>query len=211
MTERDVDRLAIGLEVALGQAGRRKRGEAPILAGLVEIIGRRADPRGRHDEVAIGPGGRAVRRDADGKIEVEADSEAGLLPPRSCGDELAVGEPLQPGVKGDELPLLFGEGAHGVGGGMAELVRPTVPARAVSLLRHRLRQRLEKGVEIERLAALGDEALEILALGILRAGLEDTEKNPERLRLRRPPRADSRRARRREAPRGASIASSMPR
>ena len=66
-------------------------------------------------EIAVRPGGRAVRRDADGEIEIEADPQAGCARPRLRGDELPVGEPLQPGVEVDELLLLLGEGAHGIG------------------------------------------------------------------------------------------------
>ena len=168
MVEHGVERFAERLEVARDEAGRRERREAPVLARRVVIVGRRADAGAGHGQGAVRPGGRAVRRDADGEVEIEADAHAGGARPRLRLAELPVGKPLQPRVERDQLGLFLGEGADGIGAGMAVFVGPAVPRGAMALLRHGLRKRLEQGVQIERLAAVEHELLEIRVVLVVR-------------------------------------------
>ena len=181
--EHGIQRIAERLEIARDEAGGRKRREAPVLARRVVIIGRRADAGAGHGQRAVRPGGRAVRRDAHGEIQIEADAHAGGPRPRLRRAELPVGKPLQPRVKRHQLGLFLGESADGIGGGVAVFVGPAVPGGAVALLGHGLRKRLEQSVQIERLAAVQHELLEVRVVLVLRGVREDAEEHAERLRL----------------------------
>ena len=70
-------------------------------------------------------------------------------------------DPLQEAVEHDEVVPLGGEGLHRVVRGRAVCFGPAGPDRAVAVGDHRLRQRLEQGVEVEGFALLGDEAVEV--------------------------------------------------
>ena len=61
----------------------------------------------------------------------------------------------------DEVVLVLREGLHRVAGRVTVFLRPARPGRTVAVGSHRLRQRLEQGMEVERLALLGDEAVEV--------------------------------------------------
>ena len=69
MVDDGIERIAVGLEIAGHEPGRRERRKSPVLAIGVEIVGRSADPRGRDCEGPVGPGGGAVRRDAHGEVD----------------------------------------------------------------------------------------------------------------------------------------------
>ena len=66
---------------------------------------------------------------------------------------------------------------------MAEFLRPAVPGRAVPLLYHRLRQGFEQSMQVERLAALQHEALEIRGVTLVGMRLENAEEDRQRLLL----------------------------
>ena len=83
----------------LAQERGRERGEAPVLAAIVERIGRTADARTAARRLRRRPCVGAVRRDAHGEVEIEADAHAGGPgAPLGLG-ELPIGDPLQPHVK----------------------------------------------------------------------------------------------------------------
>ena len=114
MGEHRVERVADRPELALGEHRRRDRRQPPVLAGGVEIVGRGADPRARHEQRPVGPGRGAVRRDADGEIEIEADPHPrGPRPVLGVG-ELSGGDPLEPAVEHDEVVLILRKGLHRV-------------------------------------------------------------------------------------------------
>ncbi len=160
MGEHLVERVADRPEVALGQDRRGNRRQPPVLSGGVEIVRRRTDPCAGHEQGAVGPGGGAVRGDADGEVEIEADPHPSRARPVLGLGELQVGDPLEPAVEHDEIVLVLREDLHRLVCRVSVRFRPARPGRAVALRHHRLRQRLEQRVEVERLAFLGDEAVE---------------------------------------------------
>ncbi len=93
--EHRVDRLAVGLEAARRPGRRARAGARPqSWPSRVEIIGRRADARARHDQLAVRPGRRAVRHHTDGEVEIEPDPQARLARPalahREAGGRQAI-------------------------------------------------------------------------------------------------------------------------
>ena len=60
------------------EADRIDAGEAPLLAGGVEHVGRRADLDRRQDRILLAPGVEAVAAHADRDVEIEPDRQAAL-------------------------------------------------------------------------------------------------------------------------------------
>ena len=58
------------LAAARHEVGRLHRRQAPILAEVIEHVGRRADARARSKQRPVRPGRGAVRRHANGEIEI---------------------------------------------------------------------------------------------------------------------------------------------
>ena len=120
--------------VPLGGEPLRMPGRlVPVLAALVELVrrGAHADPGDHH--VLPGPGVGTARMGADGEIPDDADAHPGGPRRVLGGGQLAVRQPLQPGVKqglaGQPGPLGRDLGrAHG-----AQRFRPGPPVRPVDL------------------------------------------------------------------------------
>ena len=93
------------------QPPRDERWEAPVLAVGVELVGRRADPHAGGEQVLPQPGVGAVGSGADGEVVDEPDAGRG----GRRGGVLAVAQPLQPGVEGDDVGVLGGEAGDGGG------------------------------------------------------------------------------------------------
>ena len=161
---RGVDQRAERRGVGRGHRDGGERRELPVLAGGAEVVGRRADVHAGHGDVAVGPGARPVGDLADGEVEIEAEAHAGGERRLARLAELAVGEPLQPGVEADLVGVALGEGGDGGALRVLQLRRPAGPAGAVAIGRHAGGDRLEAGVALERLAAGGAEAVEGLAV-----------------------------------------------
>ena len=68
--------LAERLEAARDKAVRIVRGEAPVLAGRIELVGRRADRQSAQHDALLHPGVGAAGIDADRGVEIEADRQA---------------------------------------------------------------------------------------------------------------------------------------
>ena len=178
----DLDDRRIG---AGAQGMRRQRCQAPVLAGLVELVGRRAEAGTRDDAVAIGPGLGAIGRDADREVEIEPERHRGgrlklrLLELRLC-------QPLQPGEERHALAMPGGEvpdlGAGGIligqGPGAPGVVRRVL---AVKMLEQRVEQRLP----LEARAALAPEGLERRPSRASQRGLETLEQQRQDLELER--------------------------
>ena len=152
VAERAVERIAKGAEVPCLQRRRRERREAPVLTGGIVVVGGRADPGAGHDQLAVRPGRRAVRRDADGKIEVEADAHAGgacarAAPSPSCRSARNCSQAW----KVTRSACSSAKARSAIGRRIAVFLRPAVPGRAVPCCDHRLRQRLEQRVQVEAL------------------------------------------------------------
>src|SRR6266481_7490211 len=86
--------LAIGLEGLHSEPGGVEAGEAPVLAGGVERIRRRADRKMARDRRLLVPGIEAAGLHPDGDIEIEPHFHAELACAVPAGLQLAVGDPL---------------------------------------------------------------------------------------------------------------------
>ncbi len=137
-----------GVVAGLAEPPGVERREAPVLPLGVEVVGRRADPHAERHRVLPQPGVGAAGVDADGEVLHQVDLGAGP-------GELALGEPLQPGVVADPVGVLGGEAVDRRSVGPAVLLRPLCP-RPGEPLRHGA-----VGGEVsERLAVLGAEGIE---------------------------------------------------
>ena len=147
---------------------------------------------------AVRPGARAVRRHADGEVEVEADAHAGgeraRRAPRRAGGRRAIA--ARRGSRPRRRAPRRRRATASVPGSRNS-VGPAVPAGAVALLRHALRERLEQGVQLERLRRRR-RGTSRTSVGVAGARVAEMRKSAERCLKARDGRG-SRRARRRAA------------
>ena len=135
---------------APAQLQRIDRGEAPILPGPAQRIGRRADRRARGDQCLIGPGVRAMWIDADREVAVETERQSRRLPGLGRGGELAIGFPLQPLEEVDAIGMRSGKFGNFSRTRVAHRGRPGMPRERHALRREMLVQCLEHGKIGER-------------------------------------------------------------
>ena len=130
------DQVGERLETPLRQPLRMPRLRSPVLAALIEFIGRCAGGDAGDEQILVGPGVRAAGVRADGQVLDHSDVHA-------CGPgrvlrrgELAAGEPLQPGVETrlpGQPPAFHG---HRVRVRPRQPRRPRPPVGAVDLGEH---------------------------------------------------------------------------
>ena len=127
----------------------------PVLAPLVELVGRGADADLRHQDVRVGPGVRATRVRAHREVGDHPDPHAGRPSRRLGCRALLVGDPLQPGVEprpgAQPVPL----GHDSCRTYAAQRPWPPTPVGSVDL-----RQRAPGRPVIQRLALVDAEPLE---------------------------------------------------
>ena len=100
VARRGPDRLDERLVAGRAQLPRDERRQAPVLAGGVELVGRRADAAARAPAGPASPGVGAVGVEADGEVGRPADAAAagrGRAARSSCH--------WQPGVEADATAL----------------------------------------------------------------------------------------------------------
>ena len=142
------ERRVAGLREPVGPPRR----QPPVLALLVERVGRRADGRPEREGVLQGPGVGAARVDPDGEVVDDADRHAAA----ETG-ELLVDEQLHPAPEGDALGVLLAGRGDARAVGAPQRLGPGLPGDAVHL-----GQRAEQRELLERLAlrrAPGGEVL----------------------------------------------------
>ena len=105
----------------------------PVLAELVELVGRCARGDAERQHVLQRPRVSAVGIDADREIVHDAEFHARLDGRGLRGGELVVELPLQPAVKVDGLGVLGGEIGDRMGCRMLQILGPLVPVVPVLL------------------------------------------------------------------------------
>ncbi len=128
-----VDHGAERLVARLDQPIGAPRWLRPVLAELVELVGRRPHrhPEGQH--VLKRPRVRAVRVDADREVVHDAEGHARLQSGGLNAGQLVVQLPLQPPVEVDGRGVLGGERGDGRTCRVVQLDGPPVPVVAVLL------------------------------------------------------------------------------
>ncbi len=144
------------LEASGNEAVRIVRGDAPVLAGGIELVGRRADRQSSQHHVLVHPGVGAAGVNADRGVEIEPDRHS--APPRdiAAAFELALGVPLQEFVKAEFVGMAFAQPAQRVVAGLPPFLRPLRPCAGMLLP-----QRFEGGEAFERAAALRPVGCEV--------------------------------------------------
>ena len=146
--------LAEGAEAIGGEAMRNPRRQAPVLPGLVELVGRRAHVHAAREALRIVPGLRTAGIGAHGEIAIQADGHAGLACHARGMRELQVRLPLQVEVIVDVGGKLGRERLHARMRAIAILVAPHRPSPRAVLLREARLQRVEARGIGELVAAL---------------------------------------------------------
>ena len=136
------------------QPPRVERGQAPVLAPGVELVGRGADGHVEGEDVLPQPGVGAAR--VDPHRQVVHHRHAG----RRRRLQLEVDQPLQPLVEPDPVGMGPAVGRHLGPVGVAELLRPRLPVAAVLL-----DQGAEGGVGVEGVALRLPPAVEVGVAG----------------------------------------------
>ena len=158
------------------QTGGVEAGEAPILAGDVQLVGRRADREIPGNRDLLVPGIEAVGLHADRDIEIKTDLHAEPGRALLAGLQLTVRHPLH---EFDEFDLgRIGARAQGRAFGLfglPPLLRPFPP-----WLVEFVPQRLEAGEPRQQRRALGAKLLEILPAARFRVGFEAIERCAQR-------------------------------
>ena len=116
MAHRGAQHVAVRLERLDLEPGGVEAGKAPVLAGGIERVGRRADAEMARDRRLLVPGVEAVGLHADRDVEIEPDLHAELVRQFGGGTELPVGGPLHEFDERDfgGLGSLCARPAHGV-------------------------------------------------------------------------------------------------
>ncbi len=157
-----------------GQPLRMPGRLAPVLATLVELIrrGPHADPGDHH--VLTGPGVRTTRMAADREVLDDADAHPGGPGRLLGGGQLAVGEPLQPGVEQGLARQPGPFGRHLGRADRAQRFRPGAPVRPVNL-----GQRAPQAPVLQWLARMTPVSIELgPALGGHRLPVDDLQGGP---------------------------------
>ncbi len=113
-----------------GQPVGHERRQAPVLAARAQRVGRGPDRHAGGQLVLERPGVEPVGGEPDGQVVHHPE----LPPARPDGRQLLVEQPLEPGVVGDLLVVLFAERSHLGPAGMAVGGRPGPPVLAVDVL-----------------------------------------------------------------------------
>ena len=154
------DKCPEGLQPLLferaGVEGRQPPSSGPC---GTERVRRCADRDARHEPVRPRPIFRAGAVDADGEIAIEADGHAGPCRARLGRRELAVSQPLQPGVERDLLRIGLAKVADRLAIGIAVGLGP-FPAPMLALRDEIFGQSLEGRVKLQRFASLGAKGRE---------------------------------------------------
>ena len=110
------------LEAARGKTMRIIGGQPPILAGGVELVGRRAHRQAAQHQALLHPGVGAGGIDADRCVEIEPDRQPQSPCDIAAGLKLPLGVPLQKFVKFDFAEMAFAQLAQ-------NLIRRLLPRR----------------------------------------------------------------------------------
>ena len=137
------------LEASGNQAVRIIGGDAPVLAGGIELVGRRADRQSAQHHVPVHPGIGAAAVNADRGVEIKPDRHSAVPRDVAAAFELALGVPLQEFVEVEFVGMAFAQPAQRVVARLPPFLRPFRPG--VGML---LPQRFEGGETLERTAAL---------------------------------------------------------
>lgn len=97
--QRRPQQLGEWLRLRAGQAPGVERQLGPVLAALVEPVGRGADADAVHEQILLRPGIGTARIHADREVRDQPDRHSGRQGGLLDGRELRVGEPLKPRVK----------------------------------------------------------------------------------------------------------------
>src|SRR5207244_10633093 len=118
--------------------------QSPVLAGRIEYIRRRADREPVQNDVLLHPGVGTGGIDADGDVDIEPDRQPATTRDLLARAQLAVGDPLQIGMKAELLRLILAQGLQRLLAGSSPRGRPIVPRRIKPPT-----QRLERGEALE--------------------------------------------------------------
>ena len=141
VAEHRADRLDERLVAGGAQPVRDERRQAPVLAGGVELVGRRADRDVARQQVLPAPGVGARDVEADRQVVDDGDLLGGAR-------ELGVEQPLQPGVEARRARALASRKAAiavAVGAAAAAPATAASPCRAARPARSRSRSRSAPG------------------------------------------------------------------
>ena len=153
------DERAEGREPLFLEGQRVERRQSPILSLRPEKIGRRADRETFAEPLRTRPDLGAAAVGAHREVAVEADVHPGGARAPAGRLELAIREPLQPGMERDPLRVIGAEAPdRGRGGGAVRLRPFAEPGRTLGA--EMLRERLEGGVVLERRPELAAEGVE---------------------------------------------------
>ena len=127
MAHRGAQHLPERLEAARNQAVRIIGGEAPVLAGGIELVGRRADRQPAQHHVLVHPGVGAAGIDADRGVEIEPDRQSARAA-RCRGSVRAGARRSIAGIRGSRVRR---DGFRAIGAARrrsAAAIAPAIPA-----------------------------------------------------------------------------------